>query len=55
MDFLAPMASSLIHPVAYSVINAITGKGQEGGFLSLLALPLIMQFLEKGVRSAGRG
>ena len=49
------MASSLIQPIAPSLINSITGKGQEGGFLPLLALLLMMKVLEKGVRSAGRG
>ena len=41
------MASSLIH--------AIIGKGQEGGFLPSLALPLMMKVLGKGARRAGRG
>ena len=37
------------------MINAIIGKGQEGGFFPLLALPLMIQVLGKGVRRAGRG
>ena len=52
----APMASSLIQPVASSLINAIlekgvvrARKGQESGFLPLLALPIIMKVLGKGV------
>ena len=46
-SLIAPLASWLIRPVASSLLNAITGKrvrragkGQEGGFLPLLALPL---------------
>ena len=53
-SLIAPMASSLIQPVASSLMNAITRKGQ-GGFLPLLALPLMMRVLEKEVRRAGRG
>ena len=52
---MPPMAASLIQPVASSLINDITGKGQEGGFLQLLTLPLMMKVLGKGVRRAGRG
>ena len=48
----------MIQPVAFSLINAVFGKGvmtvRKGGFLLLLALPLIMKVLEKGVTSAGR-
>ena len=43
-----------MQPVASSLINAITRKGvmraekgQENGFLSLLALPLMMKVLGK--------
>ena len=62
-SLIAPMASSLIKPVASSVINAISGKGimaaakrQEGGFLPLLALPLMIKAMSgKGVTRAGRG
>ena len=41
------MVSSLIQPVVSSLINAISGKGVEGGILPLLALPLMMKFMEK--------
>ena len=54
-SFIAPMASSLMQPITSSLINSITAKGQEGGFLPLLALPLIMKVLGKGVRRAARG
>ena len=47
---IAPMASLFIQPVVSSLINAISGKGvtragkgQESGFLPLLALPLMMK------------
>ena len=43
----ASMASSLIQPVSSALINVITGKGQEGGFLPLLALPLTMKSEEQ--------
>ena len=52
---MAPMAASLIQPVASSFINAISGKGQENGFLPLLELPWMMKGLGKGVRRARRG
>ena len=49
-SLIAPMASSLIQPVASSLINARTGKGvrtaekgQEGGILPLLGLPLMFK------------
>ena len=49
-SLIAPMASWLIQTVASSLINAITvkgvrraGKGQECGFLQLLALTLLMK------------
>ena len=58
-SMVAPMASSLIQPAASSLINAISGKGvtsagkvQEGGLLPLLALPLMMKVMEKGVTRA---
>ena len=58
---VASMASSFIQPVASSLINDITGKGvrragkgQEGGYLPLLALPLMMKALGKGIRRAGK-
>ena len=47
--------SSLTQPISSSFINAITGKGQEGRFLPLLALPLMIKVLGKGVKKAGRG
>ena len=40
--------------IASSLINSITGKGQEGEFLSLLALPLIMKVLGEGARRPER-
>ena len=43
---LRPESAPLIQPAAYSLINAITGKGQEGGFLTLLG---------KGVKRTRRG
>ena len=49
------MTVSLIATMASSLINYITGKGQEGGFLTLLALPLMTKVLGEGVRRAGRG
>ena len=52
---IAPMASSLIQPISSSLINHITGKGQEGGFLPLLPLPLMMKVLGTGVRRTERG
>ena len=59
---MAPFAASLIAPVASLLINLITGKwptrarkGQEDGILQLLALPLMMKVLGKGVRRAGKG
>ena len=48
------MAPSLIQPVASSFINDITGKGQKGGFLLLLALPLTMKVLGGKTQRAGR-
>ena len=60
-SLIAPMASLLIRPVASSLINAITGKGvmtagkgQEGKFLLLLVVSLLMKVLGKGVTRAGR-
>ena len=56
VSLIAPIASSLIKPVTCSLINNISGKGvmrvgkgQEGGFLPLLALPLIMKVLQIGI------
>ena len=49
-SLIQPVSSSLIQPVASSLIKAIAGKGvmragkrQEGGFLPLLALPLMIK------------
>ena len=53
-SLIAPMASSLIQPIASSLITSITTKGQECGFLPLLALLLMMKILGKGDRRAGR-
>ena len=54
--------SSLIQSATSSFINAVTGKwvrkagiGQEGGFVPLLALELMMKVLGRGVRGTGRG
>ena len=56
------MVSSLIQPATSSFINVVTGKwvrragiGQEGGFVPLLALDLMMKVLGRGVRGTGRG
>ena len=61
-DLLATIAASLIAPMASSLVITITGKRviragkeQEGGILPLLALPLMMKVLGKGVRRAGKG
>ena len=50
----APMASSLLKPAVSSLIYTITGKGimragkgQEGRFLQLLAIPLTTKVLKK--------
>ena len=51
---IAAMAPSLIQPVASSFINDITGKGQKGGFLLLLALPLTVKVLGGKTQRAGR-
>ena len=51
----------MIQPVTSLLINAITekgimrpGKGQEGGFLPLLELPLMMKVLSTWFTRAGR-
>ena len=54
-SLIAHMVSSLLQPIPFSLINSISGKWQEGGFLPLLILPLRMKVLEKRVRRAGRG
>ena len=50
-SLIGSLAHSLIQPMASSLVNAITGKratrlekGQEGRFLPLLALSLMMKF-----------
>ena len=53
-SLIASMASLLIQPVASSLINALIGKGQEGGILPLLVLPLMIKVLGKGDTRAGR-
>ena len=53
VSLVAPMASSLIQPADSSLINGIFGKGQKGGFLPLLPLPLMMKVLGKRLRTAG--
>ena len=55
VSLITLVSSSLKKPVASSFINAITGKGQEGEFLTLLALILTMKVLKKGVTRAGSG
>ena len=57
-SLIAPTASLSIQTVASSLINVISGKRQNrenSGFLSLLALPLIMKILGKRVKRAGKG
>ena len=51
---IAPMASLLIQPIASSLLINAT-KRKKGEFLPLLALPLIMKVLEKGVKRVGKG
>ena len=53
-SFIEPIASSLIPPAGSSLITTITWQGKEGGFLPLFTLSLMMKFLGKGVRGAGR-
>ena len=59
---IAHMASSFIQPVAFSLINGITGKGairsgkrQECGILLLLALPLMMMMNHEGLKRSHTG
>ena len=47
--------------VAFSLIIALSrkwvvraGKGRVGGFLPLLALPVMMKFLGKGIKKSAR-
>ena len=49
-SLIAPIASLLMQPVASSLTYTITGKRQDGGFLPLLASPLMIKFLSKGSR-----
>ena len=52
---MTPMATSMVQPVAFLFINAVLRKGQEGGFLPLLALLLMIEVLGKEDKRAGRG
>ena len=59
---ITSMVSSSIQHVASSLINAINGnrviragKGQKGGILLLLPLPLMMKVLKKVVTRPGEG
>ena len=60
ISLIAPVASPLIQSVALSLENVISwkgfvraGKGEEGRFLSLLALPLMMKVLGSKVMRVG--
>ena len=50
-SFIATMSSSSIPPATSSLI---IGKGQEGRFFPLFALPLMVKVLGKGAKRAGR-
>ena len=51
-SLIAPMVSILIQPAASLLIIALSGKGQEGGFLPLLALLAFpVTFENLGIRS----
>ena len=52
---IASLASSLIQPLASSLINTISGKGQKGRTPLLLALSIRMKVMGKRVKQAGRG
>ena len=52
---IASMAYLLIQPVASSLINAIPGKAQKGGFPPILQLSSMMKVLGKGAKKTGRG
>ena len=54
-SLIAFVTSSLIQPVVSSLINTISGKGQKGECLPLLALPVMIEVLGKGVTRAGSG
>ena len=49
------IACLLIQPVAFSLINAITGKVEKVEFPLLLSLPLMIKVLGKGVTRVKRG
>ena len=49
------MAYLLIQLVASSLINAIPGKAQKGGFPPILQLSSMMKVLGKGAKKTGRG
>ena len=49
------IARLLIQPVAFSLINAITGKVEKVEFPLLLSLPLMIKVLGKGVTRVKRG
>ena len=51
---MTTMAALLIAIMTSYLINAITEKTQESGFLSLLALSFMIKVLGKGVARAGR-
>ena len=51
---MAFMTPSLINAIAGTEIRR-AGEGQKGGVLPLLALPLIVKVLGKGVTRAGSG
>ena len=49
-SLIASVVSSLMQPVLSSLINSMSGKGQIGGFLQLLDLPLMIKAMSrKGV------
>ena len=60
-SLIAAMSSSLMQHVVSSFIHSGTGKGviriakgQEAGYLLLLAFPLMMKILGKGVTRTGK-
>ena len=54
-SLIAFIISSLIQPVVSSLINTISGKGQKGECLPLLASSLMVEALGKEVTRAGSG
>ena len=46
-SLIASVASLLIQPITSWLINSITAKGQEGGFLPFSALPLKWKYWGK--------